>query len=303
MSRQLFDRNLRVRKSVLNIAVFYMLLVGFLYSLIVSRYVQNTVLYICLSMLQPIVVFGIPSLFTLLSEKKFSASLPAVNSVPWAIRKRDFLYALLVAVSGWLFYSYFSYMAEGLRAAITSSLSVRLPVSMRWWEYLLAVASAGIIAALLREYFFRYLGRKAYGRTLWGYLLAALLSAFVCYDIAVACRLFVLGILAAAVYYGTGRMIFPFLVAVVFESMQVVLPYTVVFPLSVYTATSVETALVFGLFSGAVALVFAGVAYWGSKLIRTQIVKRKFIMKKQEIFTYVLCVITFVGLLIWNKFI
>lgn len=303
MRELLFDNSLRVRRSVFNVAVFYMILVGFLYSLLLGRYVQNTGVYLGLSVIQPIVVFGVPAAVVLFREKKFSASLPKVSFQAPAIRKRDFLYAVLIAVFGWLFYTYFSYMIEGFRAAITSSLSLNFSMRMKWWEYLIAIFSAGILAVSLREYFFRYLGRKAYGRTVWGYLLAVLLSAMVCYDFTIAFRLFLLGALSAAVYFGSGRMVFPFLVSFIFESLQVVLPSVAILPLSVYGVTSVEMALVYGLFGGAISMVLAVGIFWILKLMRFKVVKKKFVFKKQDILTYVLCFVAFVGLLIWNKFI
>ena len=66
---RLFDINLRVRRPAFNIAVFYMILVGFFDSLLISRFASSMVSIVLLYLFQPFLVFGVPVLFLKLGTK------------------------------------------------------------------------------------------------------------------------------------------------------------------------------------------------------------------------------------------
>lgn len=303
MKVQVFDKNLRVRKTSFNIAIFYMILIGFLYSLVLVKLDLSANVFLVLNFIQPLVVFGIPLVVVLISENKFTETLPKVTYELPPVRKRVYFYTAILAVVGWLFYTYLTYFLTGMYSAASQTITIRVPVSGVWYEVLLAVLYSAVIAVVLREYFFRYLGRKAYGRSIYGYIILSLLSSLVCYDWSVAFRLFVLGLLSTAVFFRYGRIWFSFIVAAIFESLQVILPQFVNLPIASVAATSVEMALVYGLFDGAVACFLAGCIYWLVKLIGFKTCKTKVKMKAFEIFTLVLCVVGFISLLIWKKFI
>lgn len=106
----------------------------------------------------------------------------------------------LTALTAWLFYTYSIYAVEGFRAAATGGLSLYIPPRPSLWQLFLSLVVNAVFAVGHREYAFRYLGRKAYGRTIWGIAFASLLSAFVSYDLLIAIRLFILGVGSAAIF-------------------------------------------------------------------------------------------------------
>lgn len=235
---RLFDINLRVRRPAFNIAVFYMILVGFFDSLLISRFASSMVSIVLLYLFQPFLVFGVPVLFLKLHEKKYSQAFARSAYTPPKARKRDIVLVALTALTAWLFYTYSIYAAEGFRAAATGGLSLYIPPRPSLWQLFLSLVVNAVFAAGLREYAFRYLGRKAYGRTIWGIAFASLLSAFVSYDLLIAIRLFILGVGSAAIFCGTKRMRFCFIFAFVFEGLQTIVPSYWILPLSTYAAVS-----------------------------------------------------------------
>ena len=300
---RLFDINLRVRRPAFNIAVFYMILVGFFDSLLISRFASSMVSIVLLYLFQPFLVFGVPVLFLKLHEKKYSQAFARSAYTPPKARKRDIVLVALTALTAWLFYTYSIYAAEGFRAAATGGLSLYIPPRPSLWQLFLSLVVNAVFAAGLREYAFRYLGRKAYGRTIWGIAFASLLSAFVSYDLLIAIRLFILGVGSAAIFCGTKRMRFCFIFAFVFEGLQTIVPSYWILPLSTYAAVSIETSVLYGLFSAAAALIFAAVLYWLFRSVRFQPAKGTFRFKRSAVLTFVLCFAAFAALTIWNKFI
>lgn len=300
---RLFDVNLRVRRPAFNMAVLYMILIGFLYSLLIARFASSMVFIVLLYLFQPFAVFGAPALFLTLHEKKYSEALDRNVYTPPGARKRDLFLTALAALAAWLFYTYLSFAAEGFRAAATGGLSLYVPPRPALWQLFLSLAVNAVFAAFLREFVFRYLGRKAYGRTVWGIACASVLSALVSYDLLIALRLFVLGAASAAVFCGTKRMRFCFLFAFVFEGLQTIVPSYWTLPLSTYASVSIETSLLYGLFSAAAALVFAALLYLLFRCLRFQPAKGAFRFRRSGVLTFALCLAAFIALAIWNKFI
>lgn len=303
MKNFLFDPDLRVRKTSFQITSFYMILIGFIYSLVIARFASGLRSVILLYALQPFIVFALPIAGLLYTEKKYSKSLPKRGEPPAAICKKQFVFVALLAAAGWLFYTYLSYTVAGFRSAVTGGISLAVPVRPAAWKLVLSLLVNGVILSLLREYMFRYSGRIAYGDSFIGYLLPCVLSAAVCYDVSIFLRLFVLGALAGFIYAATGRAVFPFMFAVIFECLQVVIPSYWVLPLSAYGATSREAALLCALFCGAITFALVACILLLFKPLRVKFTKEKPRFDRISVVTYILCLVTFIALAVWNKFI
>lgn len=300
---RLFDINLRVRRPAFNIAVFYMILVGFFDSLLISRFASSMVSIVLLYLFQPFLVFGVPVLFLKLHEKKYSQAFARSAYTPPKARKRDIVLVALTALTAWLFYTYSIYAAEGFRAAATGGLSLYIPPRPSLWQLFLSLVVNAVFAAGLREYAFRYLGRKAYGRTIWGIAFASLLSAFVSYDLLIAIRLFILGVGSAAIFAARKECDFALsspLFSKAYRRSFHPIGYCRFRRMRLYP---IETSVLYGLFSAAAALIFAAVLYWLFRSVRFQPAKGTFRFKRSAVLTFVLCLAAFAALTIWNKFI
>ncbi len=303
MKNILFDPDLRIRKTSFQIATFYMLLIGFLYSLVIAKFASELWSVILLYGLQPFVVFAIPTVVLVHTEKKYSGTESTYRDSPAPIEKKQFVFVILLAMTAWLLYTYLSYTVAGFRSAITGGISLSMPVRPSAWQLVLSLLVNGVIVTLLREYVFRYLGKIAYGNSFVGYLLPCVLSALVCYDSSIFLRLLLLGVVASLIYAATDRAVFPFLFAVIFECLQVIIPSYWVLPLSAYGVTSRETALLCALFCGAVTFASLACAILLFKPLRVKFAKEEPRLDRNSILTYVLCIVTFIALAVWNKFI
>lgn len=217
---RLFDINLRVRRPAFNIAVFYMILVGFFDSLLISRFASSMVSIVLLYLFQPFLVFGVPVLFLKLHEKKYSQAFARSAYTPPKARKRDIVLVALTALTAWLFYTYSIYAVEGFRAAATGGLSLYIPPRPSLWQLFLSlVVTLCLPSAFANTHFAIWEERHTVARYGELHLHRSCLRSSVTICLLQFACLYSASV-SAADFCGTKRMRFCFIFAFVFEGLQ-----------------------------------------------------------------------------------